>query len=652
MAVTINIDTGGTFTDGVFTRDGTILGVKAFSTPHDLTVGMLECVDAGASALGIPVEQMLAETEAFRFSSTIVTNAIIERRGPRVGLLVSAGAEQTLYGDTCVLAVAGYVYRDLIAGVREPINPAAVAESVETLLDRGARVLAVSLDGSWRDPSAERAVRNIVRGLYPTYYVGSVRVFLASDISVLPGAQARTNTIVLNALVHDYLAKSVYPAEEKLRRRGMRCPMLLVDGHAGLARSAKTLAIQTHNSGPAAGVSGAAALADSMRVGSGPVVTLDIGGTSSDVSVADAQSLAIVWSKLLDGLPVHVPSVSVDALPYGGGTMASVDNGELHLGPKSAGAYPGPACFDRGGEDATVTDANLLLGLLDAGGFHGGRLSLRLDHAQQALDRLGQRLGLEAVVVARRICRMADAGIAKGVSKVLRRRGARPEEATLVAYGGGGPLHAAAVAGLAGIRHVFVPGMSSVFGALGVSKPDVHHVYPLIVGEDSAAPAFDRLLDAARRDVKAEGFPLESALVNLAVVNRSSGAVLWQHARIALPDAKSVLAGPLDDAVAIARSGTDTLLVLTTTLATARAAEGGKGTENVAADQQPVAGERAVDWGNGTVATAILQCAAVPRGRPVEGPALVASADKTIAVPPGWILTRSDGEDFHLEAKR
>src|SRR5690606_22659587 len=155
-----------------------------------------------------------------------------------------------------------------------------------------------------------------VRGLYPTYYVGSVRVFLASDVSVLPGVQARTNTIVLNALVHDYLARSVYPAEEKLRRRGMRCPLLLVNGHAGLARSAKTLAIHTHNSGPAAGVSGAAALADSLRAASGLVVTLDIGGTSSDVSVADSSSLAVAWTKELEGLRVHAPSVAVEALPY------------------------------------------------------------------------------------------------------------------------------------------------------------------------------------------------------------------------------------------------------------------------------------------------------------------------------------------------
>jgi N-methylhydantoinase A len=209
MAVTINIDTGGTFTDGVFTRDGRAFGVKAFSTPHDLTVGMLECVEAGAEALGLGVEEMLAEATAFRFSSTIVTNAIIERRGPRVGLLVSAGEERTLYGNAGLLS-GGYVTPELVLGVAEPLDAGTVTAAVEELLDRGARVLAVSLRDSWRNPASERALRSIVRELYPAYYVGAVRVFLASDISALPGPAARTNTIVLNALVHAYLARSIY----------------------------------------------------------------------------------------------------------------------------------------------------------------------------------------------------------------------------------------------------------------------------------------------------------------------------------------------------------------------------------------------------------------------------------------------------------
>ncbi|MDY0067877.1 MAG: hydantoinase/oxoprolinase family protein, partial [Steroidobacteraceae bacterium] len=566
-----------------------------------------------------------------------------ERRGPRVGLLASAGHRPELID-------AGYLSPDLVLGVREPLDPDAVAASIEQLLDRGARVIAVSLDGSWRDPSAERAVRSIVRGLYPTYYVGSVRVFLASDVSVLPGVQARTNTIVLNALVHDYLARSVYPAEEKLRRRGMRCPLLLVNGHAGLARSAKTLAIHTHNSGPAAGVSGAAALADSLRAASGLVVTLDIGGTSSDVSVADSSSLAVAWTKELEGLRVHAPSVAVEALPYGGGTIAWASGREMRLGPQSAGAHPGPACFDRGGEQATVTDANLTLGFLDPGGFHGGRLELRRELAQKVLEELGRKLGLEAAELARRMRDAMDEGISTGIAGLLRRRSARPEAATLVAYGGGGPLHAASIAGLVGIRHVVVPAMSSVFSALGVSKLDVQHLYPVSLDDESPVRSLERVLDAAARDVKAEGFSVEAAVAKLEAVNQETGEALWRHDGMRLPEASRALSSVLDQVVSIAKSSGDVLLVLTTVIPSHRE-EGRHAKPAAVSGAGAAAGERAVDWGAGSAPTAIHPASSVSHGQKIAGPALVVSGDQTIAVPPGWSLTRRESGDFHLETK-
>lgn len=649
MAVTINIDTGGTFTDGVFTRDGYALGVKAFSTPHDLTVGMLECVEAGAESLGIEVEQMLAETTAFRFSSTIVTNAIIERRGARVGLLVSSGAESTLYGDGGAIR-EGYVDPELVRGVAQPLDEAAVAAAVEELLDRGARVLAVSLDGSWRDPLGERAVRRIVRELYPVYYVGAVRVFLASDISALPGAAARTNTVMLNAMVHAYLARSIYPAEERLRRRGLRCPLLLVDGHAGLARAAKTLALHTHNSGPAAGVSGAAALAGSLRAGRGAVITLDIGGTSSDVALANPEALAVAWTREIEGLDVHVPGVRVRALAHGGGTIARAVDGRLRLGPQSAGAHPGPACFDRGGDDATVSDANLLLGFLAVEGFHGGRLRLSRERAEAALGVLATELGSDTTAIARQIRAETAAGIANGVRRLLVAEGGDAADATLVAYGGGGPLHAAEVATLAGIRHVVVPAMSSVFSALGVSRLDVHHVYPFIHdGAEVPADALVRLLETAGRDVRAEGFEPNTAVVDLEVVRRDSGEVLWCHREVAFAQAQDVLGKVLPDALSAASDGSDTLLVLNARLPRAEDGQGFSATDT--AVDTGVARQRPVDWGSGELSTEVLACAALAPSSTLRGPALLVDADKTIALPPGWILRRRADGDFHLEAE-
>lgn len=649
MAVTINIDTGGTFTDGVFTHNGRAFGVKTFSTPHDLTVGMLECVEAGAAALALGVEQMLDETTAFRFSSTIVTNAIIERRGPRVGLLVSRGAEHTLYG-TGALINGGYLVPELVAGIDEPLEASAVSAAVEDLLDRGARVIAVSLRDSWRDPTGERAVRRIVRALYPTYYVGAVRVFLASDISALPDSEARTNTIVLNALVHAYLARSIYPAEENLRRRGLRCPMLLVGGHAGLARAAKTLAIQTHNSGPAAGVSGAVTLAESLRAGSGAVITLDIGGTSSDVAVADARTLAIGWTREIEGLRVHMPSVRVDALGYGGGTIARAFDGTLRLGPQSAGAHPGPACFDRGGENATVSDANLLLGFLATDGFHGGELALSHARAEEALARLATELGMDLTMLAREIRARTASGIANGILGLLRAHGSTPAEATLVADGGGGPLHAAEVAALAGIRHVVVPAMSAVFSALGVSRLDVHHVYPFAHdGAEAPSQALTRLIETAARDVQSEGFDIAAALLDLEVVQRDSGESLWRHQDTAFDEAEQTLGEVLPQALAVARSTERALMVLHARVPDTQAHDDVEPSTPVTPGTGTVS--REVDWGDGPVSTSVFACSALVPGAAVVGPALLVDADKTIAVPTGWILQQRQGGDFHLEAR-
>ena len=647
MGVTINIDTGGTFTDGVFTRNGRAFGVKTFSTPHDLTVGMLECVEAGAEALGLGVEQMLAETSAFRFSSTIVTNAIIERRGPRVGLLVSAGEEHMLYGNAGLLG-GGYVTQELIRGVAEPLDTDAVKDAVEDLLDHGARVLAVSLRDSWLDPGNERAVRRIVRELYPTYYVGAVRVFLASDISALAGAEARTNTIVLNALVHAYLARSIYPAEENLRRRGLRCPLLLVDGHAGLARAAKTLAIHTHNSGPAAGVSAAVSLADTLRAGTGAVVTLDIGGTSSDVGVADAQSLAIAWTQRIEGLRVHLPAVRVEALGFGGGTIARMLDGRLRLGPQSAGAHPGPACFDRGGENATVTDANLLLGFLAADGFHGGQMPLDRARAEEALGRLAAELGTNTVALARDIRAHTASGIARGMLGLLQARAMTAAEATLVAYGGGGPLHAAEVAARAGIRHVVVPAMSAVFSALGVNRLDVHYVYSFAPDGAEAPPqVMARLLETLGRDIQTEGLDPTTALFRLEVVRCDSGEVLWRHHDVGHTDAPHGLRAALPQALDVARGSEGTLLVLSAHVPdTHDALEPASTVSSNAATAT-----RGVDWGDGPLATKVFPAALLAPGAAAVGPALLVDADQTVAVPPGWILQRRSHGDLHMEAR-
>lgn len=626
MSVTVNIDTGGTFTDGVFTRDGAVCGVKVLTTPHDLTVGMLECIEAGADAFDLTLDELVAETEALRFSSTIATNLIIERRGPAVGLLVDAGETDSLYGERGDVVEAGLVRADLVEPVGDPYDQEAVAAAVERLLDRGARVLVVSLDGSWDDPAGERSVRDIVRRLYPAYFLGAVRVFLASDLSVLPGTAERTNVAVLNAYVHERLARNLYRAEEDLRRRGLRRPLLLVEGNAGLARTAKSLAIGTYNSGPVAGVFGAANSAATGRDGVTVAVTLDVGGTSADVSIADDRGLQVGWTARVAGIPVHLPSIEIDALAVGGGTIAWLDGGSLRLGPHSAGAFPGPACFDRGGAEPTVTDVNLVLGYLAPDGFHGGRLPLSRELAERALSPLAAELGVDVVAAARRVRRLADETIAAGVTAVLARRGVAPEHCVLVAYGGGGPLHAAGVARLAGIPRLIVPPHAAVFSALGVSGLDVRHRYPLLLDGEVTPHHVAQLVDQARRDMVAEGFAVSDVRVDLEVVDPETSQSLWHSTWPGLDQLTTVGEG-VDD-VPWPPDSKGALLVLTATADTPHA--------DVSVTRLAPAerGETVVDWGDGPVTTARLAVDALAPGTEIDGPALVTGPDTVIAVPP------------------
>ena len=630
MPITIDIDTGGTFTDGVFSRDGLAHGVKVLTTPHDLTVGMLECVQAGADELGLTIEALLADTAVARFSSTIVTNAVIERRGYAVGVLVDAGAESTLYGAS--LIEARLVRPELVAGIETPFATEAVQATVERLLDSGARTLVVSLAGSFQDCTPERRVREIVHQLYPPQFLGSVKVFLASDLSQLPGPSERTSTAVLNAFVHERLARSVYRVEEELRRQGLRKPLLIVHGHGGLARAAKTLAIHTWNSGPVAGVAGATAIR-TAHTPEKAVVTLDIGGTSSDFSLIADDRHRVAWIADVDGIPAHVPSVEITALPIGGGSVAWTDNGDLRIGPESAGAFPGPACFDRGGVTPTLTDANVCLGYLDPVRFHGGRLPLNSSRAEEAIMKVAGDLGIESADAARRIRSAADSVVANGIDRLLSNQGVPPSDVALVAYGGGGPLHAAAVAAQLGIDQVVVPQTASIFSAMGVSSLDVAHTYPLLMAGDLALEAMRERLIEAHRDMASEGFAGASVRLSVDIIDLNrSGTVKFHY------DFRSDLENLISDGVELAsvvgevnRSSYDQRLLLLR----AAAASPHLTAETVTPGHESLV-PRWIDWGDGQRESVVIAGSALSTVHATPGPAIVAAFGTTIAVPPGW----------------
>jgi N-methylhydantoinase A/acetophenone carboxylase len=266
MMFTIDIDTGGTFTDGFFTRDGEIKTVKVLTTPHDLTVCLINCIKEGAEQFGVSLKEALLNSDIIRYSSTTSVNTLITRTGSKIGLIVSKGYKESLYSNKPeeVEPVYSLISRDLILEVEEaidhqgniikPLKGDEVLSKMQYLIDMGARAITVSLKNSHLNPTHERQVKQIIKEQYPNYYLGSVRVFLATEISDQPGDFYRTNAVVINGYVHDSLVKYLYKAEDDLRENLCPHPLMVAHSHGGVARVAKTRAIDTYASGPALGV--------------------------------------------------------------------------------------------------------------------------------------------------------------------------------------------------------------------------------------------------------------------------------------------------------------------------------------------------------------------------------------------------------------
>lgn len=525
MSYTIDIDTGGTFTDGFIVDDKRIETVKVPTTPHDLTICFLECIKAAAERFGVQVEDMLMDTNVIRFSTTIGTNTLIERNGTKIGLLVSEGEdsgldvtneeeEPPLVHTEMVLALKGAIDED--GKVLEELHRDEVLAAAQKLLDQGARCLVVSFKNSAYNPAHERQVRSWIKEEYPRDYLGSVPVFLASDITNLSGDRERTNTAVVNAYIHARLVKFLYKAGEDLRKRFYSRPLLIVHATGGVARVAKTKSIHTYNSGPAAGLMGVAALGRLYRMDD--LVSGDMGGTSFDIGVARKGQPNFTLRPVIEGLPLNTPMVAIKAIGAGGGSIATVRKKELQVGPQSAGALPGPACFNLGGTNATVTDADVVLGYIDPGYYLGGKMKLDVSRASQAIeDRVASQLKINLRDAALAIRDRVDMYMGQELARVVQSNG--PDfKPVMVIYGGAGSAHCCGIASHAGIGKIIAPRFASVFSANSLSSMDIWHIYSRRLGQWigrdetflSNGAVIEEVVRAmyeeAARDMRGEGF--------------------------------------------------------------------------------------------------------------------------------------------------
>ncbi len=485
----IGIDIGGTFTDLVAVdRRGETRIAKAPSTPADQSAGVLDGLERLAGTIGLDVATLLARTERIVHGTTVATNAILERKGATVGLLTTEGhrdvleMREGLKPDRYNLRIPPpepLVPRRRRLGVTErvradgaveaPLDPASLDRAVEALRGQGVDSVAICFLHAWRDNAHERAAADAVRRAMPEAYLS-----LSSDVFPQIKEFERVSTTVVNAYVGPALSGYLGRLAARLEENGYAGPLLIILSHGGVAplEEAVRLAAGTVLSGPAGGVAGARYSA--RLLGSGDLIPFDMGGTSTDISLISGGEAALSSDRGIAGERIALSSLDIASIGAGGGSIAHVDaGGVLHVGPESAGADPGPACYGRGGSLPTVTDASLVLGFLDPSNFLGGREKLDTGAAEAALDALAADLGVERMTAAEGVHRVVHTNMAEGIRLVSVRRGVDPRRFALLAFGGAAGLHITDVARQLDIARVVVPRVASVLSAWGMLATDL-----------------------------------------------------------------------------------------------------------------------------------------------------------------------------------
>jgi N-methylhydantoinase A len=516
----IGIDVGGTFTDLVLVDDtGSTVLEKVASTPDDPSQGVLAGLELLAARLGQQRKGLLAATERIVHGTTVATNALLERKGARVGLLTTRGhrdvieMREGLKDDRYNLRLPPpeqLVPRTLRLGVRErmradgrvetPLDPASLDAAIAALKAERIEAVAVCYLHAWRDARHERTTRAAVERALPGAYVS-----LSSEVLPQIKEFERVSTTIVNAYVGPALARYLANLEQRLATAGYCGPTLIIQSHGGVAPigEAGRLAAGAVLSGPAGGVAGSVYAV--RLLGDGDLIPFDMGGTSTDISLIVDGRPTLTGIRRVAGHTVALNSLDISSIGAGGGSIARVDaGGILHVGPQSAGAAPGPACYGAGGCEATVTDANLVLGYLDPTTFLGGRRVLDTAAAEAAVDHIAAALGTDRLAAAEGIHRVINTTMAEGVRLFSVRRGVDPRRFTLFAFGGASGLHATEIARQLELRRVVVPRIAPVLSAWGMLATDLRfEVARSHVGDTHAldGAALKRLFD----DLEAEG---------------------------------------------------------------------------------------------------------------------------------------------------
>jgi N-methylhydantoinase A len=640
MRLRIGVDVGGTFTDLVAVGDGSVRTAKVPSTPRDQSEGVMRAV----RAVGIEAGEVIA----FAHGMTVATNALLERRGARTALVTTEGFRDVLeigrqnrpsLYDLTRDRPPPLVPRDLRFTVRErmrpegmvePLDEESLRETVAALKEADVESIAVCLLFAFLHPEHEQRVGEAVRAALPHAHVS-----LSSEVLPEFREYERFSTTAADAYLGPVLTAYLGSLASKVEGAGMPAPLVMQSSGGAVeigaaARSAAGCVL----SGPAGGVVGAAYAAKTS--GYRDLLTFDMGGTSTDVAPVLGGEALTTTEVVVTGVPIKLPMVDVHTVSAGGGSISRVDSGgALRVGPRSAGADPGPAAYGLGGTEPTVTDANLLLGYLANGATLGGEVTLRRELAEEALARLGEQAGMDVLEAALGVVKVANAEMAKALRVISVQRGLDPRDFTLVAFGGAGPLHACSLAEELDIETVLVPKASGVLSALGLAVSDHRRDYvsPFLSSLKSAdLPQMESMFAEMERAASEDlGSPELRRRADL----RYSGQSFELMVEADDPTKLAARFHAAHEGRYGYRMEGEPVELVNLRL-TATVPVGKPELREEESTGEPISEKREVSFDGEWREVPVLDRAKMGRGSRVEGPAIVEFAEATCVVRPGW----------------
>ncbi len=685
--VRIGVDIGGTFTDLQIldSRDGRIVPFKLPTTPDDPSIGLIEGIKGASQRYGFTLD----DVGYVLHGTTIATNAVLERKLPAAALITTAGFEDVLeigrHNRRDVYSVwprpvealvprhrrIGYAERMRADGTAEIVpDAAATAAMVARLRDLDISTVAIALLHAYANPAHEIILAQSIAAALP-----HLTISRSSQISPEIREYERTSTTVLNALLQPVVRGYIERLEARMRAEAFAPRLLIVQSNGGVCAPATAAdePVRLLLSGPSGGAMAALGLSRTLALTN--VVAVDMGGTSFDVSVVRDDRLEIVTQSEIDRLPVRVPMIEIRTIGAGGGSIARVQaGGRISVGPSSAGARPGPVCYGRGGTEPTVTDANLVLGRLDAAYFLGGTMALDLDAAAQAMaERIAVPLAVSRDAAAAGLLRITNTSLAAAIRVSLFEKGLDPRDFTMLSFGGAGSVHACAVAEELGMRRIVFPVDASTLSARGILDADIVHAFArarVRRFDAAAAPMIDRMVEdmttAAHARLSSDGIADAMRTTAVSIDLRYRG----QAFELTVPfdgdgtDAAGIDAAGIDVVAArfhaqhlkrFSYCAPDDIVDMVTVRLTATGRLGrpepstGKSRSSAIATAQAM-GRRRVFVGDAWMTIPVWRRESIGVDARLAGPAVIEEDYTTVYLAPGWTLSRADGG--HLVAER